>query len=89
MSDLTTIEERLSEELDAALRRYNVAEDAKRDLDRPAESHRRVMVEADAEARRLRLALFALEGKNYGDRSAAASNAANNERRRELRSERP
>lgn len=76
------IENALLQDLTDVLNRLNEAEDAARDADVAARRQREVVAQLDEQARRLRLALFALEGKAI---DAGEANKLNLRQRQEIR----
>lgn len=72
----------IEDALNMVLIRQNAIEDEKRAADREAHRLSVMLTEADDEARRLRLALFALAGEPGG---AGDANSANAKQRAELR----
>lgn len=88
MSD-PTAEKALRDELDQVLRKSIVAGDEVRRIQRELDSVQRIQSELSTKAQRLRVALFALEGKASDGKILGEANAANHERQAELRQGRP
>jgi len=85
MSDIKP-EQLIEEALNQILDNMNHVEDERREVERQATRISEKMTELDSEARRLRLALFALEGKPLDN---AEANKVNTHMRREIRRANP
>lgn len=82
MSEKTLLAQMI-EELDRLLRQANNAEDTKREAEREVEMARREYDRIETEAKRLRFAIYTMEGTT--DKTMADANIDNREQRNKMR----
>lgn len=85
MAAVSTARDALLAELDKALIESDTRWDAIREAENDLHRMKTGVVEFDKTAQQLRIALFAIDGKDFTSRSLGEANGANNARKIELR----